>query len=1678
MKLIPLLALLCFAAVLYGQSNNNPTIAVCNGNQYVCATGSMSQLCVNIIVDPSYPNINFIDKFEINWGDGSPITTVPGSTNPSSQSHTYDLTDFFGTCQPYREYDIKLLTKHTNGALPANNSFTLTFINPPTVGIMLSDPVICTGQSVDITDQSCPSDGLMNSNWTFGDGASLNGQIQTSHTYTPAGSYTITHTITNTCGTASGSTNITVLNPPVADMKIDSGALAGTPPVVCLGGGGVVKMDAGISLNETSYMWSITPSSGWQWWPLASPTPTGPKPRIKFTQPGTYVIKVKVNNDCNMPDEKTLEIKVVQAPLLSLSPQPDGCQGISYSPNPLAPGATYTINGNVVAQSSFPVMLAISGMPYIVAATLTNECGMQTRRDTFSLSAPQDVNITAPATNPTVCTGSAPIILTATPGGGSWSGQHISQVGGNTVFTPPSVPGVFLLKYSRGAGNCERKDEVTITVEPAYNLQLAPQPDNCVALNYAPVPNDPNVTYTLQGVVQTQWPVNLPVSNSAYIVTAAVTNVCGTKTLADTFLVISPLAVHIQTPAQDTVVCQNSAPLPLSADLPDGDWAGQHIGGAAGNETFDPGTVGTFPVVYIRGTGNCERRDTVVIQVEAAYNLQLGPQPDDCISLSYAPMPNDPNATYTLNGATQTQFPQTLSVATTPNIVRASFTNVCGTKVLTDTFFVRAPTPVNILAPTDTSVCQNSGTLTLSAEPPDGHWEGQNISGTVFTPATGGVFPLIYVGGAGNCEKRDTVEVEVIAVNIAAGEDLSGCILDAPLTLTGFMPATGGAWTGTGITSPLGNFDPGTAGIGGHVLTYEFKDTILGCTFRDSLTVQVHPMPGSNFPTPVSACINEEIQFENLSVSTFEVLWDFGDGQSSTLAEPVHVYTDTGTYTIKLLTTNEFDCSDMMTRTIFVTEPPQVFFTPLPDSGCAVLPVLFENESHGWQTTYAWAFGNLQTDSSYTPDPLLLPGGTKDTFYVVTLTATNLCAARIWTDSILVHPLPLAVPGTTVDTICSGQTIVFANPSLGQPQSFAWDFGNGQTSTDSLPAPMQYFTDSLFRTYALRLIATNFCGTDTAEHTITVKPADVQAFFNVPNLIGCQPYTVQFTSFATPGATVAWVFGDGNTSSATHPQHTFQLPGIFKVVQKASDGCGYDSTLAYIEVLPAPGVSFDGLPQVCRGDTLFFTNTSPGPLAGVHWNFGDGDSSLLYHPTHVFDSAGIKMVVLTGISAENGCPAPFSRPVTVLELPIVQFTPDQPDGCVPLTVSFQNQSQGPLYFEWDFGDGNTQPGPTPTHTFQTAGQFEVKLLGIDQNSCRNDTLLRYITVHPIPSPAFELQRDRLCGLPVTVAFLNQTPDAVGYEWDFGDGSSGSVDNNPQHVYGQPGDFEVRLFAENAFGCRAAAMRTFSAYADPMAGFDWTPAEGCAPLTVIFENLSTFTTSAQWFFSDGGQSDSLVRTVHTFHESGEYGATLVVSHRDVCFDTLPMPGIIEVFPSPTANFSFVETVTAPPSAMFTFTDLSVGASRWLWQFGDGDSSELQNPAHRYFSNGQKLVKLTAWGANGCPDDTIIGVTPMLIHGLFLPNAFTPGLANGEAAIFQPKGVGLRELEIALYSSYGQLLWSSGTEDLLAGQPGPGWDGTFQGASMPQDVYTWQIKKATFEDGSLWKGKQVGSVTLIR
>jgi hypothetical protein len=291
-----------------------------------------------------------------------------------------------------------------------------------------------------------------------------------------------------------------------------------------------------------------------------------------------------------------------------------------------------------------------------------------------------------------------------------------------------------------------------------------------------------------------------------------------------------------------------------------------------------------------------------------------------------------------------------------------------------------------------------------------------------------------------------------------------------------------------------------------------------------------------------------------------------------------------------------------------------------------------------------------------------------------------------------------------------------------------------------------------------------------------------------------------------------------------------------------------------------------------------------------------------------------------------------------------------------------------------------------------------------------------------------------------------------------------------------------LIASNQYGCLDTSLTEIRIYPEPEADFDVGTAEGCSPVDVKFINQSNASNLYSWDFGDGNTSND-VNPQHLFTEPGEYDVKLIVSIEGACFDTIYRQNIVTVHATPFANFEPVEVVDQSSDGTYEMINLSEDADEYYWEFSDGGFSEDENPIHRFYGDGAQQIYLEARSHYGCVDDTLITFLPEFFKGLHLPNGFSPEQGIGDVRLFRPRGVGLKEYHVQVFSTYGQLLWES--KALEGGQPAEAWNGTYRGQIMPQDVYVWKCQ-ATFKDGTSWKGeksekggyKTMGSVILLR
>ena len=613
--------------------------------------------------------------------------------------------------------------------------------------------------------------------------------------------------------------------------------------------------------------------------------------------------------------------------------------------------------------------------------------------------------------------------------------------------------------------------------------------------------------------------------------------------------------------------------------------------------------------------------------------------------------------------------------------------------------------------------------------------------------------------------------------------------------------------------------------------------------------------------------------------------WDFGDGHTSTQQNPQHIYQNAGTYTVSLTATNQYG-SDTETKTDYITagNPPVADFSGTPTSGAAPLTVSFTDQSSNNPTSWSWDFGDGHTSTQQNPQHIYQNAGT----YTVSLTATNQYGSNTETktDYITAGNPPVADFSGTPTSGDAPLLVTFTDLSSNNPTSWSWDFGDGNTSTQQNPT----HTYQNAGTYTVTLTATNQYGSDTeikTNYIIANTPGNppIADFSGTPTT-GPAPLTVAFTDQSSNNPTSwSWDFGDGNTSTQQNPSHTYQSNGNYTVKLTVSNQYGSDSITKtdYISVGDEPVADFVGTPTSGAAPlTVNFTDQSTNNPTSWSWDFGDGGTSTLQNPSHIYQNAGTYTVALTATNNFGSSTETKTGYITVGNMPTADFSGSPTTGNAPLDVTFTDQSgNNPTSWLWDFGDGNTSTQQNPNHTYQNAGTYSVALTASNQYGSNTRTKANYIIVNnPGNPPIANFSGDPTSGAaPLTVTFTDQSSNTpTSWNWDFGDGGTSTL-QNPSHSYQNSGNYSVTLTAINQFGSNTLTKASYIAVGNlPVADFSGDPTSGSSPLTVNFTDQSTNNPTAwSWDFGDGGLSTQQNPT-HIYQSEGFYTVSLIATNQ--------------------------------------------------------------------------------------------------------------------------------------------------------------------------------------------------------
>ncbi|MFD1292758.1 PKD-like domain-containing protein, partial [Lutibacter holmesii] len=837
---------------------------------------------------------------------------------------------------------------------------------------------------------------------------------------------------------------------------------------------------------------------------------------------------------------------------------------------------------------------------------------------------------------------------------------------------------------------------------------------------------------------------------------------------------------------------------------------------------------------------------------------------------------------------------------------------------------------------TITGYAWDFGDGNASVDPNPGHDYGAPGSYTV----------NLTVTTANGCENttEQTVVIEPTEIDFSADSlELEGCN-PVSTTFTAIYPHSSDTiatylWTfSDGTTSTDASPTHSFSGAGEYDVSLEVT-TVNGCTLStsesDYVQVGERQVISDVQYSQLNFCRTSNVIFTaDFTDLVDEVVWIFDSGTGSAYSETQYVNNVTSSSISHRFSDPDVDHSVTVivyyngcpslpyTVDNIVIDEPEARFEFTPTTACDVpTTVTFTNTSKSTVnvSTYEWDFGDgtplvtIVGDDSPINHTYTTAGD-----FTVSLTVRNSatdCDDRIREDIRVTTSTPLFSVDNQI--VCAGSPSVFTNlvaansSSNFVPATYEWDFGNGDTSTDENPT-YTYNTPGLY-TVTLKVIEQNGCEYTHEEINYMTVNGPIVAFDADPIQI-CLGTEVNFTDLTTKAPTddstsftYLWEFGDGNSSTAQNPTHTYTANGGYTVTLTVTDNNGCSASISKSDNVVVPPVTAGFTTtrdNYCIEDnTVVFTDTAVGNGLTYEWDFGDGNGFVAGTSAASFTYAATgTYTVIQRVTSDLGCIDEFSKDISIVDDVADILIPDTDLGCAPGLAQFSTTDTDNVVasYSWDFGDGYISTDKDPDHYYILPGTYTATLTETLIGGCTRTSSVEIFVDGAIGEFSFD---STLGCAPHTVNFTVEGLEGVEkVTWDFGDGTTEVEDN---------------------IGTKTSATvsHTYSSY-------------GSRLPTVILTN----STCGDYAYTY--QSDTRINTTEAPN------ANFNISSIDTGLDC--------------ENKSIQFTDTS------TLNDPRYPISKWLWDFGDGTTSTQQNPMHTYTSAGAYIVSLIV--DNGVIDES--------------------------------------------------------------------------------------------------------------
>ena len=706
------------------------------------------------------------------------------------------------------------------------------------------------------------------------------------------------------------------------------------------------------------------------------------------------------------------------------------------------------------------------------------------------------------------------------------------------------------------------------------------------------------------------------------------------------------------------------------------------------------------------------------------------------------------------------------------------------------------------------------------------------------------------------------------------------------------------------ITKTIWRFDMGDS-LSGDTVQYLFPDSgkynvkliVESSCGKDSVTkeIRIIDKPVANFDN-TKTCFDSSYFFTDNTVDIPGLHnfrhWQFGDGDTSLLQNPNHIYSDTGKFQVIFITGVE-GCTDTLIDTITFYSKPRAQFdfknicigdsTLFSDSSALYLDSLIPVNQWNWN------FGDAGSDTVQFPKYLYADSGKYQVQLIVT-TDKN-CSDTITKAINIQKPISKFIVN---ERICDNFPITFSDSSIINADSitsWVWNFDVGDSAFVQFPT--YAFKDSGSFNVYLKVTSSQDCVHDTIIPLYVNLGPSVDFLFDT--VCSGLPMTFLDKSTIVPSDTISgwnWDFGDSiNIDTSQNPTNTYVNDGKFEVslivsTQKGCKSLKLDTVISK----PLPNISFNYSTPCFDNKVKFFdyssiNNVIYDSLLKWKWIYGDGVSDSTQNPTHIFNLSKNYNVSLI-VTTNNFCVDTLQQTVFVNPLPNIAYT--YTEVCESETTSFLVTDTTYSLF-WNLGDTtNPQESKTtianPSYKYPAAGEYNVNLVVVSAVGCTTD-INKAIDVNFVPTTKFGYNNfcQKFLGTFYDSSSVNKSTITI-WNWDFGGGVGIDSSQNPVHSFADTGKYSISLLVYSEKGCSASVSNEMQVFPLPDPEFDFNPEYGIPPLEVDFAIQTKDSATYYWVFGDQDTSTQ-INPSHTYTDTGEYIIQLIATNKYGCIDTL-------------------------------------------------------------------------------------------------------------------------------------------------------------------------------------------------